>query len=800
MGATHFFEFLCDGQIRPSPTGPLFCKTVFGWIAAGSIVEHDQFKTSTSNAFFITTNEEPILENVLQRFWQIEDMGDTAPYTNEERTCQEYFNSTVTRNKDGRFIVHLPFRNDVVKLGKSYKIAKHRLFAMERKFQKDKKLKEAYCAFMKQYELLNHMERVEEDGEEKTEQVCYLPHHAIRNDSSTKFRVVFDASCKTDTGISLNDVLLKGPVIQDELLFIVARFRTHNYVLTADIAKMCRQILMNDKHRDYQRILWRNDSNTNIQVYRLNTVTYGTVPASYLATGCLQLLAETTRENYPHITSIMNCDFYMDDLLTGAATVEEVIKIRDDLITVMNSAGLTLRKWSSNNANLITSGMLSEDIEISTKYEVDNSLKKILGLFWNAKTDNLQFKIKNDYGIIQSKTIPTKRDILSDIAQIFDPLGLIGPVIICAKIILQMVWQERGEWDEPVSNNIQSEWLMYNKTKLSTLNELIIPRKITTTEKCVDMEIHGFADASEKAYGACLYLRTTDTLGKIEVSLLCAKSKVAPLKTLSLPRLELCAALLLVRLANNLIPKLQLKISQRHFWTDSKITLAWIASPSAKWKTFVAHRVSEIQDKTSATEWRYVNTRDNPADVISRGCDSDKLITHTLWWSGPGWLAQDKPFWPEYVRTDYEIKEIPEGKENSVLSAVCMSEQDDYILNKYESFTKCIRVTAYCLRFINNVHKNNIKLTDLLKPEELERATKKLIKITQYIGFRDELRDLSRSKSVSSQSKLFRLRPFLDDNGVIRVSGRIKNASTIDIFQRHSVVLPANCAVKNICV
>ncbi|XP_025191576.1 uncharacterized protein LOC112591858 [Melanaphis sacchari] len=612
LGATHFYEFLCDGQIRPSTNGPLFQETVFGWVAAGSISENSLSKMYTSNALFSTADSEPTLENVLQRFWSIEDVSDPTPYTIEERTCQEQFKNTVSRNDEGRFVVHLPFRDDATKLGKSYEIAKRRFLAIERKFQKDKKLKEEYFSFMKEYESLNHMERLDNNESENADQTCYLPHHAVRKDSSTstKLRVVFDASCKTDNGISLNDVLLKGPVIQDELLYIISRFRTHNYVLTADIVKMYRQILMTNKHRDYQRILWRTDPNQPIQIYRLNTVTYGTVPASYLATGCLHELAETVREQFPYIAPIINRDFYMDDLLTGADTEQEVIKIRDGLITVMSSAGLTLRKWSSNDTNLINS----------------------LSLFWDATTDKLKYNVRESKKI---EGMPvTKREMLSDIAAIFDPLGLVGPLIVRAKIILQSLWHEKIDWDEPVSANIREQWFEY-RTQLSAVNSLSISRKITNNLKPCVIEVHGFSDASTSAYGGCLYLRCTDEAGIHHTNLICAKSKVSPLKTLSLPRLELCAALLLTRLANKLIPKLQLNINQQYFWTDSKIVLAWIASSSTKWRTFVAHRVSEIQNKTTMSEWRHVSTYDNPADVISRGCCPSKLINLDLWWSGP---------------------------------------------------------------------------------------------------------------------------------------------------------------------
>jgi len=388
----------------------------------------------------------------------------------------------------------------------------------------------------------------------------------------------------------------------------------------------------------------------------------------------------------------------------------------------------------------------------------------------------------------------TKREMLSDKTAIFDPLGLIGPLIVRAKIILQSLWREKIDWDDPVPPNIQKQWFEY-RTQLSAVNKLSISRKMTNNLKSCVIEVHGFLDASTLAYGCCLYLRCTDDTGIHHTNLICAKSKVSPLKTLSLPQLELCAALLLTRLANKLIPKLQLKISQQYFWTDSKIVLAWIASSSTKWRTFVAHRVAEIQNKTSMNEWNYVSTGNNPADVISRGCCPSKLISLDLWWSGPNWLTGDKSNWPEYSDSHHKVENIPESKKNNI-NVMCVIDHGDFILNKYESLTKCLRLTAYCLRFINNARtrkNNNIKLTGSSIPEELEMATLKLIKNTQNIGFVDELRELSKGKAVSANSKLFRLRPFIDSNGIKRVGGRLKNAATIDIFQRHPIALPANC-------
>uniref|UniRef100_A0A2S2QB76 Uncharacterized protein n=1 Tax=Sipha flava TaxID=143950 RepID=A0A2S2QB76_9HEMI len=636
IGAAHFYDILRGGQKRPNPTGPLYQETVFGWVAAGPVLINSHANMMPSSAAFLATHGVMTLEHLLQQFWIVEDMGNEATYTPEERACEDHFNKTVTRSKiDGRFVVKLPFRENAKRLGKSYEIAKRRLLVIERKFKGNQDLKTEYISFMDEYERLGHMELVNEDTEVEGK-MCYLPHHAVRKEdsTSTKLRVVFDASCKTQTGASLNDVLMKGPAIQNEIIYILARFRTHNYVVTADIAKMYRQIVVAEEHRDWQRILWRTMPEALVQTYRLNTVTYGTVPASYIATACLKKLAETNSMEYPKAAAAIIRDFYMDDFLSGAETKDEAATLIRQLIDVMNSAGMKLRKWSSNDIDLLKSILPDEDIELSNYYDIGGSTKKILGLYWDAHTDKLRFKMSPGVG---STTAISKRDILSDIASIFDPLGLVGPVVIRAKIMLQALWREKVNWDEPIPIGVREEWLKY-RNLLPALNNLSISRKILGDLSVGHIEIHGFSDASEVAYGCCLYVRYATGTGSYSTSLICAKSKVAPIKTLSIPRLELCAALLLSRLAAKIIPKLQLNIKRRYFWTDSTIVLAWISSPAANWKVFVGNRVSEIQDKTSCSEWRHISSKENPADVISRGCCPSKLTENVLWWTGPEWI------------------------------------------------------------------------------------------------------------------------------------------------------------------
>jgi len=213
---------------------------------------------------------------------------------------------------------------------------------------------------------------------------------------------------------------------------------------------------------------------------------------------------------------------------------------------------------------------------------------------------------------------------------VFDPLGLISPVIIKFKIIIQQLWQLNTSWDAVLPSNIEKEW-RDNHRKLSDINLLVINRSLIGDGEIADIQLHGFSDASVTAYGACLYLPVLNTNGKCITNLICSKSRVAPLKTVSIPRLELLAAVLLARLASKYPPSLHLPIKKRFFWSDSMVVLAWISSQSSKWKTFVANRVGEIHERTLIHEWSHVGTHDNPADIVSRGCCPSQIKNLELW-------------------------------------------------------------------------------------------------------------------------------------------------------------------------
>jgi len=419
--------------------------------------------------------------------------------------------------------------------------------------------------------------------------------------------------------------------------------------------------------------------------------------------------------------------------------------------------------------------------------ELENKMTKILGLLWCPERDVFKYKIE----ITTLNDLPvTKRNILSQIASLFDPLGLVGPIVIRAKILMQKLWQLQCDWDKPVLIEVQKEWKSY-VSSLNYLRELEIPRYLGT-ETDYEIQIHGFADASLLAYGACLYIRCSSNKNIHVTKLICAKSKIASLKIISLPRLKLCAAVILARLANKVLPKLKLNIKNKYFWTDSSIILAWITSPSSKWKTIVAHRVSEIQDMTRLNEWNHVSTQDNPADLISRGCGADQITNNDLWWEGPHWLTDNSKNWLK-SKINVNAGIIPEAKEKITLLIEPVNEN---LIKNYSSWNKLLRVFSYCLRFIK-IRVKRLEVIGPIQVEELRAAEIAVIKITQSYYWSSEINGLINNSILPNNSKLRNLQPFLE-NGIMRVGGRLKNALYLDQYQRSPILIPQNSTIANL--
>lgn len=693
--------------------------------------------------------------------------------------------------KENRFEVALPLKlplsevNDA--LGNSFHFALKRFLNLEKKLHKDPNLFAEYRKFIHEFLELNHGHFVDiETYQLNKDPVYFLPHHAVIKPESqtTKLRTVFDASMKTNRKVSLNDLLLNGPIVQRDLFDILLLFRFGTFTFTTDIKQMFRNIRVIPENTSLQNILWRDNPDEAIRCIRLDTVTYGLKSSSYLATRCLKELAVQHERDLPLASFIINNCTYMDDVVYAHSDIQVILDAKSQLRQLLQLGSFQTHKWSSNDSRILADIPSTEQLQ-----EGDDCSLKTLGL---------QLVIRDDqYKITCPETFHndnfTKRDILAYIGKFYDPMGFVSPIIVQAKSIMQKLWSSKTDWDSTPDNDIRTEWLEFISS-LGQMKPIFINRNIPMTDSDV-VELIGFSDASSStAYGCCVYVRVTSPSGKVNMYLICSKSRINPLnnKNMTVPRLELNAALLLSMLITKVWETLKLKfnISRVYLFTDSKIVLAWLHTEPMKLTAYVANRVKVITNNTADCLWLYVNTKDNPADYISRGVSPQELCTCDVWWHGPKFLHDSEYKFDNSIDLQSDLP-LPETKTGTAFSSNPASSGTDVnyvfgILHKYSSIHRMVRVLAYIRRFINNLKGNKIS-HDYISSKELNTALMILIKNEQSLYFKDEMECLQNNKCL--KGSLQSLHPFLDDKGIMRVGGRLHH-SDIPFSQKHQAILP----------
>ena len=763
LGAEVFYT-LFSGERFEIENGLIFHNTVLGWVLTGKVSDN-QF--NHINTCMHACLSEGRVEPALSLFVTKSNSRRT-----DEQKAEKHFKDTHYRDDSGRFVVRLPINTDIGTLGDSSYMAQHRFLNLERRLSRDKGLGIAYHKFMSEYITMNHMELVLAPNPEKC--AYYLPHHAVMKESSitTKLRVVFDGSAPSSSGLSLNDILYRGPKVQPDLLDILLRFRMHFIVITADIAKMYRQVLIHPEDRVLQRIWYRETPELSLKEFELRTVTYGTKAASFLSTRCLLQLATEVED--PDLKRVISSDFYVDDLLTGCNTEEACYSLYKNINEILKAAGFPLRKWCSNSSSLMSRIPTDTDDATYRLSLTDQETVNTLGLSWQPSTDTFHFSL----GTWNPPTHMTKRSLLSDINRIFDPIGLITPILIKGKIFLQQLWLLKLSWDSMLSADLQTRWINFYSS-LKSLDKLSISRKVIDGESTITL--HGFCDASQDAYGACVYIRNQSHDGSISVNLLMSKSRVAPMRTTTIPRLELCGALLLSELIVEIQAELStinvnFKSSDIVLWTDSSVVLGWIQSV-VQLKSFVANRISQILENSEAKMWRHVPTASNPADLITRGTNADTLADpNHIWWNGPSWLVQTKDSWPAEIPLQEDLPEVRPIK----LSLLATHVNVNWIIERCSNWRKLMRVTGYVLRFVFNCKIPKCRKDDRrlgsLSVAELDESQLFWLLQSQKQDFGSEIGSLTLGKEVNRRSCLKSLNPFLDDHKIIRVGSRLAYA------------------------
>ena len=816
--------FNCSAALLPreiviaADDDPYAVRTILGWGVVGKIKPG----TSVRSHFAFRTYVKEITPS------QIKDMYDHdfnevsqkgSPYSYEDQKFLKQMRDGIKQD-NGHYELPLPFKNDNPKLSNNKSAAIKRFNGLRAKMLKNDQYRKDYLKFMNDLLEKKHAERVPDD-ELQNEQAWYLPHHGVYHPKKPdKLRVVFDCSAEY-RGDSLNKHLLQGPDQINSLTGVLCRFRQEKVAFVCDIEGMFHQVNVAPEHKDYLRFLWSADIMSPPSEYRMTVHLFGATSSP----GCAMFALRNTADEYEEecgkeAADFIRRNFYVDDGLKSTETVQEAKTLAQNAVTMCKNGGFTLHKFMSTHREVlqaIPAVYHAKDLQKLNLRCDKLPASRTLGVEWCVEEDEFQFHVEpKDHPI-------TRRAILSTVSSVFDPLGLLSPFLLRGRIILQRICRDGCSWDDPVSDDLESEWNKWTE-ELSSLSQIHIPRcyKAKNSDKETEIELHHFSDASVKAYGQCSYLRIKDTNGNISVSLVMAKSRVNPTKTITVPRLELMAAALSVKVAGFLNEELDFRDVKHFFWTDSQVVLGYIANEARRFHVFVANRIQQIRNFSTPEQWHYVNTTMNPADLASRGMSATDMIGNVSWWKGPLFLQdEDLQLDKDHMNTELQADD-PEVRQTVILSthtenAQAESDLDDR-LKYFSSWERARKAVAVCLKFKQKFLMRQVKKITPTNQQkgsyqpvnvtEMKAAETVMIKAAQEKEFHKEIKMLQKMRSDRNDvrdrqrklkdSKLFRLDPFLDDE-LIRVGGRVKRAC-LHRNVVHPIIIPNNSYIAKLLI
>ena len=736
-----------------------------------------------------------MLADQVKRWYDIESFGAFKSVDSRSKADNRALRilESTTFHDSERYQVGMLWAEDNCKLPDNYFSALVQLKSLENKLNKNADLMSSYSKIIQDDLDKGYITRVSpHNPSQRTDREWYLPHQAVVNPHKPgKVRRVLNGAFKFH-GCSLNNCLLIGPDLLQSLLHVLFRFREHRYAVSADIEAMFMQVGVLPEDQRSLGFLWREDPTCDVEVYQYTRHIFGAKDSPTCSNFALQKTASDHEEKFPAAALAVKLKFYMDDYLDSLELELKSIQRADELVALWKLGGFKLTKFVSNISNLT-----SQLNNVTTKPEQksicitpeESETSHVLGLKWNHVKDTFIVSRGLD---TSDHSIITQRVILSQVSSVLDPIGLLAPYTVSARLLFKEIWRLNGQqWDDKLPEDICQRFLDWKKG-LSMLSDLAIPRCYFLSP--VDsLELHVFGDSSQEILCAVAFLR-----GKLSssqptmLSFVFGKARVAPMKPLSIPKLELQASLLAARLKDEILKALAITIERIFLWTDSTTVIQWLHS-SEKQPTFVANRVSEILDLTTVDQWNHVGTSDNPADAGTRGLTAESLFD-SCWLKGPLFLSTSE--WPFHPKTSVQglLKSsnsatLPENV--TLVSEGTVTPAKVFPREKFSSYAKVLRIMAYVMR-VHPKHKPFRTMDKSLQdPFEMDIAQQKVQYLAQGESFPGIRKQLLENKCISRSSPLLQYSPFVGSAGLIRSTGRIQRLEEVAFDMKHPILLDA---------
>ncbi|XP_036347224.1 uncharacterized protein LOC118756578 [Rhagoletis pomonella] len=793
IGLKHAYLGATSTAVQAGIDSPIAIKTPLGWVAYGPT----KSPLAVSPRVMLIKGYQQ-LQNLVEEYFATDSFG-TNPVSlkleSEEDERARLILEQTTRRVGDQFECGLLWKGYPTNLPSSRAMAERRLMSVERQMKCNVEFGKRYRHEMAKYVDKGYARKLGSVELAATHQhVWYLPHFAVLNPHKPdKVRIVFDAAAMVDN-VSLNSALLKGPEQAQPLIRILLQFRQGRVGVSADIREMFSQIRIRPSDQHAQRYLWRDgDASQPIEEYAMTSLIFGAVCSPCIAEHVKNKNAEDFRAELPAAASAIITKHYVDDLVASFDTPQQAVKISREIVHIHMKAGFELRNFISNCIGVEESmNQTSPAVREAVSMERGETTDKVLGLFWNTNNDTFEFHTKFHRvpkEVLDGTRAPTKRELLRIVMAVFDPFGMLADYLLFTKILIQETWKHGIAWDDVLPQELSKKWVRwwqeFHNVQQFKMQRCYSPYIFDGGR----VEVHIFVDASQVAFAAAGYVRVVHG-SEIDVSFIIGKTRTAPAKLLSVPRLELQAAVLGARLAKMIRDCLEFTAERVIFWSDSQTVLQWLNSSKRKYRAFVAHRIAEILSTTAQEQWRWVPTCHNPADVATRSSNTPKFDNNSCWVKGPAFLKLDEEYWP--TTTVNAASVLPEEVKSDILLLVQPSNTlIDF--SKFNSFSKLKRTIAWVIRaatlFRAKPHAKS-QPPSILTAAELQKAEYTINRTVQRECFPSEIADLTAARKLAKQSSLYKLSPYLDEDGLLRLSGRIDEASYLPFQARRPILLP----------